>query len=487
MNPLSSFSHILHYEKGWDNPNVFQICVLRDIRTERERRQTIGRGLRLCVNQTGDRVPGFEVNTLTVIAGESYEDFAKNLQREIENDTGIRFGIVEPHLFAQIPASSEDNPDGLLGFEKSHVLFQILQDGGFIDEQGRIQDSLRNAIMDNRLELPIEFSEQKEDIIFLLRKHIGKFNINNADDRHSIKLRHALLKSTEFSSLWNRIKHKTTYRVDFDNNGLIDKCARSLADSPQITKPRLQWRKANISIGQTGIEATETFGASTVVLNETDLVMPDILTELQDRTNLTRLSLCKILINSGRLGDFKLNPQKFIELAEQTINRCKEHALVDGIRYNKIGDREYYAQELFETEELIGYFQNIISVRKSVYEKIVYDSDIEARFAEDLEKRTEVKLYAKLPKWFKIPTPLGSYNPDWAILVESTEGHRMYFVVETKGSVQFGDLRLIEEAKIKCGEAHFKALESHHNLPATYLVVSTVSDLILSVVARNSS
>jgi type III restriction enzyme len=205
-----------------------------------------------------------------------------------------------------------------------------------------------------------------------------------------------------------------------------------------------------------------------------------VLTELQDRTQLTRRSIQRILTGSLRLNDFARNPQQFIELATEAINRCKRLALVDGIKYQRLGDEFYYAQELFETEELTGYLKNMLTdAKKSVYEQVVYDSDTEASFADQLEKSAEVKVYAKLPGWFKVPTPLGSYNPDWAVLIERDGTERLYFVVETKSSLFAEDLRDRERAKIKCGEVHFKALEREEN-PARFVKASTLQDVLLS-------
>ena len=473
------FSHSALRE-GWDNPNVFQICALRDIQTERERRQTIGRGLRLCVNQDGERLRGFEVNTLTVVARESYEEFAENLQREIEEDTGVRFGVVEPHQFAQIPVMGDGGETTPLGFDESRNLYDHLRAVGYIDAQGGIQDSLRKAIKDDSFAVPQGFAAQRAGIVSVLRKLAGRLEIKNADDRQSVRPRQAVLDSVEFKALWDRIKHKTTYRVAFDNQALLDKCAAALWDAPRIPKTRLQWRKADIAIGQAGVEATETAGSATVVLDEADIDLPDVLTELQDRTQLTRRSIHRVLVASRRLDDFRRNPQQFIELAAQSVNRCKRQALVDGIKYRRIGDESYYAQELFAQEELTGYVRNMLDAGKSVYEKVVYESDTEARFADQLEKNTAIKLYAKLPGWFTVPTPLGSYNPDWAILMESDEGERLYLVVETKGSSLLDDLRLTEAAKIDCGKAHFKALEARED-PARYEVVASVDELLAGV------
>ena len=477
------FSHSALRE-GWDNPNVFQICALRDIQNERERRQTIGRGLRLCVNQEGLRLRGFDVNTLTVVAMESYEAFAENLQKEIEQDTGIRFGVVEQHQFAAIPVVSDDGKVTALGFDASKVLWHHLQAEGYIDDKGRIQDSLRKALKDETLAVPGDFTQQHEEIAKVLRRLAGRLEIKDADERRSVRPRQAVLNSPEFKALWDRIKHKTTYRVKFDNEALLEKCTRALQQAPEIPKTRLQWRKADIAIGQSGVEATERVGAATVVLNEADIELPDILTELQDRTQLTRRSIQRILSASLRLDDYKRNPQQFIELAGQAINNCKRHALVEGIKYQRLGNDHYFAQELFETEELTGYLRNMLDANKSVYEQVVYEYGTESRFAEQLENNTAVKVYAKLPGWFTVPTPLGSYNPDWAVLVDTEEGERLYLVVETKGSLFLDDLRNTESAKIECGKAHFNALKVGES-PARYKVATTVDGLLATIGANN--
>ncbi len=470
------FSHSALRE-GWDNPNVFQICTLRDIRTERERRQTIGRGLRLCVNKDRQRVRGFEVNTLTVIATESYEEFAENLQKEIEEDTGIRFGIVEEHIFAAIAVTDKEGNHAPLGFKQSKVLWEHLQAQGYIDKKGKVQDSLKQALKDGTLEIPKEFAGQIDQITQVLKKLAGRLEIKNADERRQVRVCKEVYLSEEFKALWERIKHKTTYRVDFDNECLIRKCANALRDAPAIPKTRLQWRKADIAIGKAGVEATEREGAATVVLDEADIELPDLLTDLQDRTQLTRRSIHRILTASQRLDDFKRNPQQFIELAGEAINRCKRLAIVDGIKYQRLGDEHCYAQELFEQEELTGYLKNLKDAKKSVYEQVVYDSNTEAAFADQLEKNSGVKVYAKLPGWFTVPTPLGGYNPDWAVVVEKDGEERLYFVVETKSGLFADDLRDKERAKIECGKAHFAALKVGE-APAEYVVKRSVEDLL---------
>lgn len=473
------FSHSA-LKEGWDNPNVFQICNFSTRETERWRRQTIGRGLRLCVNQDGQRLRGFDVNTLTVIATESYQEFAESLQKEIERDTGIQFGVVQDHEFAAIGIVQADGTQAPLGIEQSQTLWAHLKAKAYIDNKGRIQDSLRKALKDGKLELPPEFAGQQTQIAAVLRKLAGRLEIKNADDKRSVPLRKEVFLSAEFRELWDRIKYKTTYRVQFDNESLILKCIAALRDAPPITKTRLHWRKAGLAIGKAGIEATEKEGADTVVLSEDDIDLPDVLTALQDQTQLTRRTIARVLIESARLNDFKRNPQQFIELAAEAINRCKRMALVDGIKYQRLGDAHYYAQELFQEGELTGYLRNMrLDAVKSVYQHVVYDSDVERDFANDLEHNTAIKVYAKLPGWFKVPTPLGTYNPDWAVIVDRDGEERLYFVVETKSSLFTEDLRDREGAKIVCGREHFKTLEVRES-PAIYMKLKDVDGLLSS-------
>jgi type III restriction enzyme len=473
------FSHSALRE-GWDNPNVFQICTLREMASEQQRRQTIGRGLRLCVNQQGERLRGFDINTLTVIATESYEQFAENLQKEIESDTGIRFGIVEAHQFAGITITGADGQPAPLGIDQSKLLWESLRTSGFVNAQGKVQDALRKALKHDTLTLPEPFAAQLPQVKEILRKLAGRLEIKNADERRQVRSRQAVLHGADFKALWDRIKHKTTYRVQFDNEAMLANCIKALASAPPIAKTRLQWRKADIAIGRSGVDATESAVSASVVLDESDIELPDILTDLQDKTSLTRRSIYRILVDSKRLDDFRRNPQQFIELAAEIINRTKRMALVDGIKYQRIGDDAYYAQQLFESQELSGYLKSMIDVNKSVHEQVIYQSDTERTFAEDLEKNEAIKVYAKLPAWFKVPTPLGPYNPDWAVLVDRPEGERLYLVVETKSSLFTDDLRDRESAKIDCGKAHFEAIAGDDN-PAHYLVAKSVNNVLVAL------
>ena len=451
------FSHSALRE-GWDNPNVFQICTLNETGSVMKKRQEIGRGLRIAVNQDGERVHGFEVNTLTVMANESYEEFARKLQKEIEDEEGIKFGVVEGHQFANIPVPAEDGTTTYLGFETSQHIWEHLKAKGYIDAKGKVQDSLRSDLKAGTIDLPEDVLEHASKIMASLRKVAGQLNIKNADDRKRVRLNKAVYLGEEFKQLWERIKYRTTFRVDFDSEALIEKCSREISRNLVVGKARFVYRKSQAEISRGGVQMADPT-QSTHVYDARDFQLPDVVSYLQNETNLTRRTLVEILTRSKRLKDFKNNPQKYIEQVTAIIRNQMRLFIVDGIKYEKIGDQQFYAQELFEENELFGYLsKNMLESSKSVYDHVVYDSDVEAEFARSFELSDDIKVYAKLPGWFKIETPLGSYNPDWAVLVEMDGERRLYFVVETKGSLFSDALRPTEQAKIECGREHFKAL-----------------------------
>jgi type III restriction enzyme len=453
------FSHSALRE-GWDSPNVFQICTLNETTSVIKKRQEIGRGMRIAVNQDGERVHGFDVNTLTVMANESYEDFAKSLQKEIEEDTGIRFGIVEKHLFANIAVETSDHATSYLGLETSENLWEHLKKFGYIDGSGKVQDSLRSDLKSGQVQLPEELEAHASAIRHTLTKVAGSLNVKNADERERVRLNKAVFLADDFKELWDRIKHRTTFRVEFDPELLIQKCADEIKNSLVVGRARFVFRKSQAEINRGGVQMSDASEQS-YTYEATDFAPPDIVSFLQNETHLTRKSIVEILIRSEKLEHFKRNPQKFIEQVTAIIQHQMRLHIVDGIKYQRIGDGAYYAQELFETEELFGYLsKNMIESKKSVYSHVVYDSDVEAGFARSFELSEDVKVYAKLPGWFKIETPLGGYNPDWAVLLERDGRSRLYFVVESKGGLFSDAQRPTEQAKIACGKAHFKALGS---------------------------
>lgn len=471
------FSHSA-LKEGWDNPNVFQICALKEAgNSENKRRQEIGRGLRLCVNQQGERIYGFETNTLTVMATESYATYVDNLQKEIESETGIKFGVLESHSFSSVVMSIDGDEVNYLGQEKSEQLFDFLILKGYIDTRGKVQDLLRIAIKEDAVELPEEFTQDEHienQILSNLKDAAGKLHIKNQDDKKKVKVNKRILNSPEFKELWDRVKFKTTFSVDFDSDSLIKECIRGLDDRLKITRGKLHYTKVKVAMNIGGLQVNEDAKTYSENVNDTVEVLPDIVGYLQNETQLTRKSIVKILTGTNKLDYFKINPQKFIEGCIEIINEQMRLHIIDGIQYKKIEESEYYSQELFQNEELFGYLKsNLKESEKSPYDYVVYDSTVESKLVSDFENSDNISVYAKLPSWFKIDTPLGTYNPDWAVLWKDGNEEKLFFVVESKGTTLFGDTRPKEQGKIDCGKKHFKAL-------GTELIVAASMDDVIN-------
>lgn len=468
------FSHSA-LKEGWDNPNVFQICTLKEAgNSETRRRQEIGRGLRLCVNQKGERVYGHEVNTLTVMATESYSDFVENFQKEMEKETGITFGVFSAHSFSNVVVEIINDEPVLLGLEKSTVLFNALLASEYIDAKGKVKDTLRIAIKEDKVELPEEFKENEnvfKQIMSTLKETAGKLEIKNSINREVVRVNKRVLDSPEFRELWERVKFKTTFSVQFDSDCLIKECINAIDLRLKINRGKLTYSKGTLTINSGGVDIANITSEPENLYTQVDR-LPDIVSYLQNETQLTRKSIVKILTGTTRLPYFKINPQKFIEGCIDIINEQMRLHIIDGIKYRKLGDTEFYSQELFENKELFGYLQsNLKESQKSPYNYVVYDSGVESKLAEQFEQSKNISVYAKLPDWFKIETPLGTYNPDWAVLWKDKDDEKLFFVVESKGSTGLFDLRPKEQAKIDCGKEHFKALGSE------MIVASTIDDV----------
>jgi len=455
------FSHSA-LKEGWDNPNVFQICTLNETNSVMKKRQEIGRGLRICVNQEGERVQGFDVNTLTVMANESYEDFARGLQEEIEKEEGIKFGVIEEHYFANITVEKDDGELEYFGATNSENLFKYLLEKEYIDKRGKVQNSLKLDIKEDKFELPTQYENLREEITSKIVKIAGTSIVKDANDKITIKLNKEVFVGEDFKELWEKIKYKTTYRVDFDIEKLIDECAKRIENEATVGKIKYLYSKATNKITKVGVQIDEDSLKEQYIDSEIiDYKLPDIVTYLQNETKLMRKDIVDILIKSNKLQSFKNNPQKFIDKVIEIIKKTMSIFIVDGIKYQKIGDEFYYAQECFEEKELSGYLSTNLfknSEKKSIYDYTIYDSDIEKSFAKKFNDSDNVKLFTKLPSWFKINTPLGGYNPDWAILIEKDNEEKLYFVVESKGSDLGLDIKNMEKAKIDCGKEHFKAI-----------------------------
>lgn len=477
--PLSFiFSHSA-LKEGWDNPNVFQICTLNETTSEIKKRQEIGRGLRIAVNQNGERMRGFDINTLTVMANESYENFVESLQKEMEEDEKIKFGRIENCIFSNIVTEVKNGEEIYLGHEKSEEIYNFLRDYEYIDREGNAKDKLKKDLRDNKLELPLEFENIRPAIEKKLKSSAGKLIIKNADDKKKIEINKEVFISPQFKELWDKIKYKTTYQVDFDTDELIEKCVDNINEGVFIPEDKYLFEKTKLVLTQGGIENGFGVSENSIINLKSRHKLPDIVTYLQNETNLTRRSIVKILTSQKKvvLESFRKNPQLYLEKVTDIIKRTMREFIVDGIKYQKIGDGEYYSQEIFKENELFGYLKNemdkennMLQSTKSPYNNIVVDSDVERNFALEMEKNKNILLYTKLPNWFKISTPLGNYNPDWAVLVKpdlDKEEEKLYFIVETKGSTFESDRRDTENLKIKCGKEHFKAISNDINFQVT--------------------
>ncbi|KZX10150.1 type III restriction-modification system endonuclease [Methanobrevibacter curvatus] len=463
------FSHSA-LKEGWDNPNVFQICTLNETKSTMKKRQEIGRGLRLCVNQEGDRVHNNDINILTVMANESYEDFAKTLQKEMEQEAGIKFGIIEKYTFSHLRMENKKGEVKTIDKVGSNDIFNFFKEKKYINGKGKILDTLKLDLKNKKVEVPKRYEAISSSIVDIVKRKIGGTIIKPARQKREVKINHKVFSSPDFEKIWNKIKFKTTYEVEFDSDELIDKCSNALKEDLDIKPPKLIYTKAGINVKAEGVVVSEK-GRLTVHSEEYEIALPDIVTFLQNETYLTRKTIVDVLIKSGTLEQFKKNPQEYMESSLKIISREMKHMLVDGIKYRKIED-DYYCQNLFKNEELYGYLSedekinNLIESDNSVYDYVRYDSNIEKEFAERLEDDENVLVYTKLPGWFKINTPIGKYNPDWAALLEDDGEEKMYFVVETKGNVDPETLRPTEKDKITCGKKHFEAIDKNINFEA---------------------
>lgn len=453
------FSHSA-LKEGWDNPNVFQICTLKEAgNSEVRRRQEIGRGLRLAVNQDGQREYGFEINTLTVMASESYEEFVDELQKEIEKETGIKFGVLQEHSFSNIVVKMNGNDPEYLGHHKSEEIFNHFLLKGYINSKGKIQDILKNDLKAGEVDLGQEFEKLiEEQIIKEITRTAGKLEIKDNSKKDTVKLNKQVYLSSDFKNLWDKIKFKTTYSVDFKSEKLINECVKNINNRLVVNGGKLSYDKIKLDITEGGVTFNEPKTNYDTVKQEVS-VLPDIISYLQNETRLTRKSIVEILQGCENLNYFKINPQKYIEGCIDIINEQMRLHIVDGIVYKRIGENEFYSQELFENEELSGYLKsNMVESSKSPYEYTIYDSGIEKDLSREFERNNNVKVYTKLPDWFKIETPLGNYNPDWAVLFEIDGKEQLYFVVESKGTLGYDFLRPSEQGKIDCGKKHFEEL-----------------------------
>ena len=451
------FSHSA-LKEGWDNPNVFQICSLREMGTERERRQTIGRGLRLPVNQDGERVYDDTINRLTVIAGESFEEYARGLQADIENDCKIKFGRIEKTAFARLVRPvAEGIEEKSIGQDASAAIWEDLKEKGYLDEKGDIQDRFDPAREGFVLHVARDYVSLRGAILDEMRKYVFKNRIVNARKRQSLRFKKEVALSDDFKELWDRINKKTSYSVEFDTEELIRLASLAIREMDAIRPVTISTVREELEVTKAGVQAGRVLETKSAEAHQIK-ALPDILAFLQRETELTRHTLVRILKGSGRLQDFPVNAQAFMTEVARRINSTLHSMIVDGIKYEKIAGQEY-EMRLFEEKELESYISSLYAVQskdKTLFDFIPYDSEVEHEFARQLDGMENVRLFVKLPRWFVVTTPIGDYNPDWAIVAE--RDNRVYLVRETKGSLDDDKRRRSENQKIKCGKKHFQTL-----------------------------
>jgi type III restriction enzyme len=453
------FSHSALRE-GWDNPNVFQICTLNETQSAEKKRQEIGRGLRLPVNEAGERVHDETVNRLTVIANESYEEFARTLQSEFEEDFGIRFGKVEKIAFAKLVRRAEDGTESEIGQDASATVWDELVTNGYLNAAGDILDKFDPKNPHFELKVSNAYVDLKAQIIDEINRKVFKNRIVNARDRRELKFRKEVHLREDFQVLWEKIKHRTRYRVTFETADLIGRALARIKQIEQIKAPRIATTVVEVDISDAGVSADKQIAARVRDV-EPVKVLPDILAFLQKETELTRHTLAEILKRSGRLAEFKVNPQAFVAAVAKEISRALHDLMLEGIKYEKVAGA-YWAQSRIEQdaeEGIVRYLSNLYEVQnreKSLFDAVEYESEVERQFARDLDHNENVKLFVKLPSWFKVDTPIGTYNPDWAFVTEREE--KLYFVRETKSTLDSEERRTKENQKIACGRKHFQTL-----------------------------
>lgn len=468
------FSHSA-LKEGWDNPNVFQICTLREFGSEKERRQTLGRGLRLAVDANGDRVYEPQVNRLTVVASESFEEYAKNLQTEMEKDIGggFKFGRVPAIAFAPLALNDQES----LGQEKSRHLWQALKAEGYLDVKGDLTAKFQPDDLYFRLQVPAEYQPLENDIIDKLRSFMFAGRVQDARKRTPVTYNKRVELNPDFEALWERISQKTRYSIEFNTQELIDLASHKLQTMPVIKPVTLTIDHTQAKLTEAGFGSERQISTTKERYVSSHEVLPDLIGALQDRTELTRGTLLTIIKRCNRLGEFKANPQGFITEASKQIHKALDELLVDGIRYEKLAG-ERYKMERFNEPELEAYLDRAYRVKhgnqgdqvQTPYDYIEYDSHIEHMTAQALDGADNIKFFCKLPRWFTIPTPVGDYNPDWAVVLQEDE--KVYLIRETKTTHDSDKRRLEENLKILCGEAHFRALEG-----VDYRVAASVAEV----------
>ncbi len=486
------FSHSALRE-GWDNPNVFQICTLKQSSSDVRKRQEVGRGLRLCVNQDGERMDAnvlendvHNVNVLTVIASESYDSFAKGLQNEIAETVTDRPRAVTAELFiGKVIKDDKGNEQVIDGDTGRAIQFDLIVNG-YIDKKGVLTDKYYEDKANGDLKVADEVADSAVSVIEIIDSIYDSRNMQPENARSNnieLEVDEGKLAMPEFKALWEKINSKSVYVVDFDTEELIKKAIGSLDRKLRVSKIYFKVEtgamdqinsKEELVSGESFVkEESKNYGN---VVAASSNVKYDLIGKLVDETGLTRKAVIRILqgIQPSVFNQFKDNPEEFIIKAAALINDEKATAIIEHITYDVMDEK--YGTEVFTDPTIKGRLGvNAMKAKKHLYDHIVYDSTNEKDFATELDTNRDVAVYVKLPDGFYISTPVGHYNPDWAIAFYKGSVKHIYFVAETKGSMNSMQLRLIEESKIHCAKEHFKAVS---NGEVVYDVIDSYKSLL---------
>ncbi len=469
------FSHSALRE-GWDNPNVFQICTLKQSGSDVRKRQEVGRGLRLCVNQSGERMDTnvlgndvHNINILTVIASESYDSFAKGLQTEIAEAVADRPHAVTVELFVGKVIKDEQGNEQVVDQNTASAIHFDMIVNGYIDRKGALTDKYYEDKANGEIKVAEEVADSAASVLAIIDSIYDERSMQPENARSKnveLQVDEDKLAMPEFQALWSKINAKSVYIVDFDTEELIQKAIAALNSKLRVSKIHFQVEagamtaiksKEELLSGASFVKEESASYGVTITANSN--VKYDLIGKLVDETGLTRKALVAILkgIQPTVFSQFKDNPEEFIVKAAALINDEKATAVIEHITYDVLDD--HYGTDVFTDPTIKGRLGvNAMKAQKHLYDHIVYDSTGERDFAADLDTNTNVAVYVKLPDGFYIATPVGHYNPDWVIAFYEGSVKHIYFVAETKGSMRSMQLRLIEQSKIHCAREHFKAI-----------------------------
>lgn len=469
------FSHSA-LKEGWDNPNVFQICALKQSDSEVKKRQEVGRGMRLCVNQQGERQDSdllgdgvYDINILTVIANESYKDFSEALQKELAESITSRALLVNADLFIGKTIVKANGEKQTLSSSQAATIMEELISAGYVKKQ-KLTDKYFEEKKSGSLMLD-EWQGEQEAIFKILDKVFDPeiLKVDNGRGKKTAIFQKERFDKKEFQDLWKRINSKTYYEVDFETEELINRAVHGLNSSLHVTEIHIAITTGSLANIKSKEEleagrAMQVNKKQNIKVNEAVAsgVRYDLLGELVQRTGLKRSTIATILqkIKGETFGMYRKNPEEFIIRAGNIINEQKAISVIEHITYHKM--EQHYEGNIFSEQELRGRIGiDAIQSEKSLYDLVVVDSQgIEKQFAEQLEQQQAVEVYTKLPRGFYINTPVGKYNPDWAIVFREGEMKHIYFVAETKGSEEVTQLRAVEHAKIECASRHFASISN---------------------------